>query len=259
MTEVGDWLSDSISVGTATAADLSNKISLLSANYTSLVNRVSANSAAGAASVTSTELSAVSAAALSATNTLSTKVVALSNAVSILEAGAAPGGAQLRYVSVANTITGSAVTAVSGLSISVAAGGTYMVDGQILYNMSAITTTGIGWGMTYPQMAAGHGRWEGYFGSVNNAQWVHNISTFSANPAGAQRVVAFWQESAAAAQTGVVILSGIPGASAGRTYWVKVEGMFNVSAAGTIQVVCKQPQAEIVVLKGSFIKAIRIV
>jgi hypothetical protein len=164
-------------------------------------------------------------------------------------------------VSTGAAVTGSAVTNISGLSVSVAAGGTYQVEGQVLFNMSALTTTGIGFGLSYPQMAAAAGRWEGEFGSIVNPQFIFNaVSTLSVGPGPGQMVIAYFMESAAQAQTNVVVLSAmVPGVSAGKTYRAKVEGLFNVSAAGTIQIVARQPQAEIVILKGSFIRAFKIV
>src|SRR5678815_2484350 len=127
--------------------------------------------------------------------------------------------------------------------------------------MSAVTTTGVAFGLSYPQMAAAHGMWKGNFGSIVNPQWNFNgVSTFSVAPAGGAWAMAFFMESAAAAQTNVVVLSAaIPGASAGRTYMAKVSALMNVSATGTVQIVCRQPQEEIVVLKGSFIRAYKII
>lgn len=244
---LADWLSDSISVGTATAADLSNKISVLSAKLSTEISALSNN------------ISILSATLSTTASALSARIDTVSNAVSVLSAGL--GSPQLRWVSTANTVTGSAVTNISGLSVSVAAGGTYQVQGAVLFNMSAVTTTGIGFGLSYPTMAAAHGRWEGNFGSINNPQWNFNgVSTFSVNPGTGAWAKAYFMESAAQAQTNVVVLSAaIPGASAGRTYMAKVSALMNVSAAGTVQVVCRQPQNEIVVLKGSYIRAYKIV
>jgi hypothetical protein len=190
---------------------------------------------------------------------MSTTISDILSHVSMLSAGL--GVPQMKVVQTANTITGSAVTNISGLSVAVAAGGTYEVHGAVMFNMSAVTTTGIAFGLSYPPMAAAHGRWEGDFGSITNPQWNFNgVSTFSVGPGTGAWAMAFFMESAANAQTGVVVLSAaIPGVSAGRTYMAKVSALMNVSATGTIQIVCRQPQAEIVVLKGSFIRAYKIV
>lgn len=251
MDDVQSILSAAMVSGAATVSNLISMDNALSANHVSLVSdvgRISVN-----ASAMSTAIDVIS----QAVSVLSQAVSVLSQTVSVISAGL--GGVQMRYVSTANTIAGSGISNISGLSISLAANATYQVEGQILYNISAISTPGIGFGMSYPTMAAAHGRWEGDFGSVNNPQWVFGNSTFSANPAG-NRAVAYWMESANNAQTGVIILSALsaPPASAGRTYWAKVEGLFNTSAAGTMAVVIREPQSQVVILKGSYIRAFKI-
>lgn len=188
-------------------------------------------------SVTSTELSVVQA------------------AVNVISAGL--GAMQMRVVASDNAITGSVVTAISGLSISLAAGGIYQVEGQILYNMSLVSTVGVGFGLSYPAMKKAAGDWEGEFGSVLNPNFVFNFSTFSANPTG-QFAKAYFMESAGNAQTGVIVVSVVPRVSAGKTFRVKMNGMFDASAAGTLQAVCKQTVASLVILRGSFFRAYRI-
>jgi hypothetical protein len=265
----GSVTSTELSAASAAAAsNLASVMSILSAAMVSgdiaVSNLLSADAAlSNNISALSAQLSLDNSALSQAISVLSVQlslqVSAMSQALSVFEAQIAPGGAQIRVVATGGAITGSAVTNISGLSISVAAAGTYQVEGQVLFNISALSTVGVGFGLSYPAMAAAAGRWEGEFGSTLNPQFVWSgVSGYVASPIG-NRAVAYFMESAAAAQSNVIILSGVPGISAGKTYRVKVDGLFNVSANGTLQVVCKQVQAAIVVLKGSFIRAYKIV
>jgi trimeric autotransporter adhesin len=183
---------------------------------------------------------------------------ALSAAIDLISTGL--GGIQLRVVTGGGAITGSAVTNISGMSISVAADGVYQIEAQVLYKMSVISSVGIGFGLSYPAMSAAQGMWEGEFGSINAPMMVFNAtSTMSWVGGVGQFRRVNWHESAANAQTNVILISGIPGTSAGRTYRAKMEGLFNVGTAGTLQVVTKQVVTNgIVIIRGSYIRAYKI-
>jgi len=270
-----DWLSDSISVGTAAYAALSNAISavsqqlslqvsalsqvhsVLSADVVSLKNRVSAISSTVSAEISdrisadnvlSNAISAVSQQLSLVASALSQQISVLAQQVSIVSAGL--GGVQMKVLQGAFTVSVSTVTNISGLSASVAAGGTYEVQGQILWNMSLASA--MGFGLSYPQMAAMAGDWEAAV-SVNPGA--------ASIPLGTSAIVkTYVMESAAAAGSNSAVCSITPGVSAGFTNRAKFNYLMNVSAAGTVQVVVKQAGASpgLVILKGSYIRAYKL-
>jgi hypothetical protein len=129
-------LSDAISVGTATANDLSNDISALDARLTPLSALVSE---------------------------LSNQV---SMVVSVPAAETTKSRWTRRVLAAAATVSASAMADISGLSISVTAGGIYRLEAMVLINRVAGTVGG--YGLTFPAMTTVRGQlWAP--GSVVNA------------------------------------------------------------------------------------------
>lgn len=142
------------------AASATSAILALSANQTSvtsLLNVLSAHMASATSAIlalSATQTSAASAIqAMSANLTSVTSALGfLSQAVSVISAGL--GGVQMRWVATAIGIssTAAAGAAISGLSVSVATGGTYQIDGRLLIQMSALDAFGISF--TFPAMVS---------------------------------------------------------------------------------------------------------
>jgi archaellum component FlaC len=101
--------SNQLSIISVAIDGLSNRVSVLSVNVDTLSNNVSALSAA---------------------------IVVLSNQVS------AAGGFQQKVVQGTQSISTSALTQISGLSVSVAANGAYKIEAYLIYNVSAISASG---------------------------------------------------------------------------------------------------------------------
>jgi len=136
-------MSDAASVASNAASAASQYASVASqaasaaSNYASVAsNAASIASAAGAAEVS----------LASDVARISTDIVSVHNVVSALSAGL--GTVQMAVVGNTQSISASTDTQVSGLSISIAANGVYQVDVKLLYNVSAISTTGFRIGFT---------------------------------------------------------------------------------------------------------------
>ena len=128
-------VSQALSVLSNSVSVLSQAVSVLSQSVSVLSNSVSVLSQA--VSVLSQAHSALSQAvsALSVTHdTLSQAHSVLSNIVSVISAGL--GGVQLKVVAGTQLISALVTTAISGMSAVLAAGATYQIDGNIIYNMS---------------------------------------------------------------------------------------------------------------------------
>jgi hypothetical protein len=113
-----------------------------------------ASTASAAATSVNARLDNVSAAG---TAGLQSVVNALSNAIS-----AAGGGGSVNAigrVSVGQSISTSALTNISGLCVSVSAGGVYKLEGFILYTKNPLATVGF-FGFTFPKMT----RCQGWIG-----------------------------------------------------------------------------------------------
>ena len=139
----------------------------------------------------------------------------LSNVVSVISAGL--GGVQMKVVGGIQGVSSTAAggIAVSGLSASVAAAGIYQVEGKILYQMSAADAFGVA--LTFPAMLVAAGTMQGF-----------NAAGVSAP------LAAHFNEDASAS----IIYSAIV-AVATSTIAVDIDAVFNVSAAGTIQVLAR--------------------
>jgi hypothetical protein len=66
----------------------------------------------------------------------------VSNAVSILNAGLAPGGVQMKVVGDGQSISGTSPVKISGLSVSVAASGIYEIQAMLMHSMSGVSIFG---------------------------------------------------------------------------------------------------------------------
>jgi hypothetical protein len=258
-------LSQALSALTSAHNALSNTVSgivagansITSAEYLSLVNRVSANSGTGgAASVTSNELSAVSAWAASALSVISNTIsddrsagdAAISNILSAInDISAGLGAPQMRMMSSGNqSVSGTTPTYnnLSGMSISLAAGGYYEYWGHVWYTCS--TSGGAAFGLSVPALTRHHGI---AIGDVSTA-----ATSIPANH--------IWSYNHTSSTSGSVIFSVGLASGAGGTgvRGMQFKGMLIVSTAGTLQVALKTSAAApiVTVLEGSFVRAFRL-
>jgi hypothetical protein len=256
MHDVMDWLSDSISVGTATADALSNAISVVSnALSNEISNRISADNAlsntiSNNASIMSQGLSLMS----QSISVLSQQVSVLSQAVSVLSQSfsvlsAALGLGQMRKIGTAQVLSAASFTNVSGLSLSVTSAATYDIAGRVLFTISALT--GTAFGFTFPAGV-----------SVAHVTMECITSVLAGGPV---NLVSTNYDAGNITETGcstvaTTIISILGGASA-RTHCVEIFGTVNVGAtAGTIQL---QHKASATgggtnFLAGSFLRAFRV-
>ena len=213
-------LSQAVSVLSQSVSVLSNSVSVLSNAVSVISNQVSVLSQA--VSVISQQVSVLSVQVVSVislhnalsqvVSVISVTLSALSTAVSIISVGL--GGVQMKVVANIQGVSSTAAAgiAVSGLSVSVAAAGIYQVDGVIMYRMSAVDA--LGFNLNFPAMVFAAGR---FTGTNLNAQLTSVVvGTFDENGSNS------------------IILSLITSSTS--TYIAKLDGIFNVSTAGTIQV-----------------------
>lgn len=236
-------MSNALSAANATISNLTSAHNVLS-------NRVSANSGTGgAASVTSNELSAVSAQAASA---ISQEISVRSAADAALSdrIDAIPGGGSARdranYVSTAESTATSVLANISGLSMSVSAGGLYQMEARLMLNR-ANTSTIIGLGLTFPAMKRVRGAINVM---LSTAQAVGTVSSRPSNHM-------FTGDSASGSTIASVLQSSITFLST----MAMISGVFFVSTGGTIQLQAKGSATGgggIMILEGSYIRVIRI-
>jgi hypothetical protein len=194
-------------------------------------------------SVTSTELSAVSAAAASAAASLSTRIDTASAQVASIVNNylSALGTTHMRYVSGAQGISATALTDISGLSLTLSAGGMYRVELFINHRMSVGNT--YGYGLSFPAMTHAGGRWMGA-ASVGGSAFESATTTRGG-----------WFNEAA---TGSIVMSAVNGATT--TQPVLMEALFMVSTTGTLQVMGRTSAAgsPVSVLPGSHVRAYKL-
>jgi trimeric autotransporter adhesin len=203
------------------------------------ISAAAAGGGGGGGSVTSAEIHTVSALSVGvSTQGLQSIINALSNTISdaksvgadsysVLSAAIASvnqrvsvmGSVRIRLLGNITTVSATALTNISGLSASVDAGGIYKVEGHLMHTHSAANAFGLG--VTFPAMAAAAGGWSGIVSlPAAGALWVSTVTgrgAFNANGSGS------------------ITYSAAAGASAVPLF-TKLEGIFNVSAAGIIQV-----------------------
>lgn len=185
--------------------------------------------------------------AISARAVISQQVSVLSQAVSVISAGL--GAPQLRRVTGAQVISATALTNISGLSLSVISAGVYRIEGRVLFTLSTIT--GTKFGFTYPAAIS--------TGSMTMECVTSVIAAGPVNQTSVNYVVgriANTQMSTAA--TAQISLLG--GASA-VTHELEIYGLVNIGAnAGTIQLQAAQSATGggVNILAGSFLQAFKI-
>lgn len=205
-------------------------------------------------SVLSQQVSALSQSLSSQAAALSVRVVSVNQAISVISQqvsviSAGLGGLQLRWVSTVQGVSSTAAAgiAVSGMSLSLAAGGIYNVEGVIYFQVSAIPTT-IGISFNYPALvsAQGGGRVTGH-GGVTGGGGGHGQIT------SVLQGTFDWDASDSIVYSAIL--------SAASTFVVNIDAMLNVSAAGTFQVQMRTSATTqpVNVFPGSFLRAFRIV
>ena len=158
-------------------------------------------------------------------------------------------GVTTRVLSQNATVVDSALTAVSGLSLAVSAGGIYKFDSLLIVNRgtaSAIT----GWGLSFPTM--------------NRIRGIYHIS-FSAVQAGTIPTVGgtgarvtFTGNSA----SGSVLLSTTSAAGALKSTMARIDAIMNVQSDGVIQILAKAASAgasgQVQFIAGSYMQVQRL-
>ena len=254
-------LSQGVSVLSQTLSVLSSQVSNLTSAHNALSNVVSNALSAGdvASNAISNALSVANAASnavsneisnrISADNVLSQAISVISDQVSVISAGL--GLPQVKVVGNIQTISATALTNISGMSVSVVAGGTYKVQAVIMHTHSAGATTAIfGFGLTFPAMVGGApgavGRFDGFpsavVGSAVNLVSTNSFGVIHNGSASGSILV-----SAANQTSGAVIAT-----------WY--DGLFIVSTSGTIQFQAKASAttAAVHIQRGSYVQAFRI-
>jgi hypothetical protein len=166
----------------------------------------------------------------------------LSQQVSVISAGL--GGVQIRVVATNNLVSGAVagvLTAISGLSASVAVGGVYEVDAMLIW--TAVAGNSFGFGLTFPGMVKAAGRW---------------ITNLSVPAAGGDNLVTTiaqvgWHDEAGSNST---LVSGTNPSTS--TWHAEYRGLFTVSTAGVIQLATRVSAGATTIFKGSFIRAFKI-
>lgn len=159
-------LSNSISVLSQQVSVLSQGHSVLSQAHSVLSNIVSNNTSAINVLSNSVSILSQSVSVLSqAQSVLSQSVSVLSQAVSVLSQAvsvisAAVAGPVMRMLSTAAvTVSASTLTNITGMSASVAAGGSYRLDACLIHSLSS--PNGFGFGLTFPAFEAAAGTLRG--------------------------------------------------------------------------------------------------
>jgi len=151
----------------------------------------------------------------------------------------------MKVVATGQSVSGTALVKISGLSMSVAAAGIYQVEGFIMHAMSGSST----WGFAMSTSAA----------TFTNAalRWLGNISVVAAGVSGLNSnvAVAGWFNQAG---FGSVTVSAIGGA--GANLGMELRGVVGISTAGgTLQLKVKAGVSGVVTIKaGSYLRAYKI-
>ena len=151
-----------IAVNSADVTSVKATVATVSAAVTSVANAVSAVSVAAAGA-------SAAAAAVSASHT------SLATAVNNISTGL--GGVQLARVTTGQTLSGTGLTKISGLSLSVAAAGLYQLEGHIMWAGSAVSTVGFGLSTSAATFTHAAWRWQGNLSTVSTGGGVSAIST----------------------------------------------------------------------------------
>ena len=185
--------------------------------------------------------------AISARAVISQQVSVLSQAISVISAGL--GGVQKRMVTGAQVISATALTNISGLSISVASAATYELNGRVLFTLS--TLTGTKFGFTWPAAITPGSMMMECLTTVLVAGPANLVSTNYA----VGRIA-----DAQMSTVGTVQISLLGGAS-GTTHQLEIYGLFKTGAnAGTVQLQAAQSATGggVQILAGSFLRAYKV-
>jgi hypothetical protein len=172
---------------------------------------------------------------------LSAKIVTLSQTVSVISAGF--GGMQMKVVqSDQAALSATALTKISGLSVSAAAAGIYQIEAILLQQMSAASV--IGYGMSLATGTVKHAAftWLGVLSQSVSTISVGNVQYGSFNEAG----------------FGSITYSAIH--TTNTTRLTKLEGVVAMSTTGgTLQLKTRVGTTGVIILKqGSFVRAFKI-
>jgi hypothetical protein len=229
--EIANRISADNALSNFISANFGNQISILSQNISVL--SVAANTVSNAVSIVSVAINVVS----QAVSVLSQQVSVLSNQLSQM-------GAFQQFVVSGGTqgLSGTALTNISGLSISVAINGVYQVEAMVLFAMSTANT--IGFGLTFPGMKQSGGH------------MIMGMSLVAAGttPVGRTNFGVFNENG-----SGSILVSSASVPAGTMPLWLRA--VFNVSTAGTIQLQARvsATTAPVNIFVGSFIKAFKIV
>lgn len=227
---VANAASNAASIVSANLATLSLAVSVISQAVSVLSNKVSALSAVsarntaalsvqGLQSIVNALSNRISAAGGGAGSVTSTEVSAVSQQASVaLEAKAPWLGAQLRTRAAVITVSAATLTNIPSLSVSVAAGGMYLIDAMVAWD--AATSGGFAFGISVPPLAVLGG---GFKATGTSA---------AINP----------NRSAIALSIGVTVLTQLVSVSAtvvSQQQFFACDGFVNVSAAGTVQLMAR--------------------
>lgn len=245
-------VSDVARISNGLSAEIANRISadnalsnFISANFGQQISvlSVNINTLSNAVSVLSQNVSVLSAAVVVLSNNvsaLSTAITVLSNQVS------AAGGFQQIVVQGTQSISNSALTQISGLSISVAANAVYKFEAWVLYNVSAISATGFNIAFAasgFTQQTA-NGMWQGTSAMV--------VST------GGAAVAMLNQPFNGLSNASFSVAS----AGTAQINWSKMEAIVATSTTGgtaVIQARVTVGTTSMYIYKGSYIKAFKLI
>jgi len=246
-------------------ADLSNKISIASAAATSAdahANTVSARVVSVSAELAS--LIQIASAAATSVNSRVTSVNTFLDGISAKSAGnisvkglqsvvnalsdrlsiaGAPGSVNRpSYVSAGQVICATALTDVSGLCVSVSAGGIYQLQGQVMFSCSAVT--GNGFALVFPTMSAAAGQLRTPF-----------LNPVPGLSLGYSAIA--WGNFGTAGSGSTLISANF---AAGAIFNLIVEGTMNVNTTGVVKVQgrCSVSSASLTIIPGSWLKVFKI-
>jgi hypothetical protein len=256
LTSAFNVTSNLVSQNIASIAALSNALSIVSVHAdTASAAATSADAHANQASAgvisvdtrlntVSNLVSALTSAHNALSNTVSNALSAgdvISNQLSIMSAGI--GLPQLRMITGGiDTISASGLTKISGLSVSVAANGTYHIQACLIHGHSTQATNGFGFGVSSPAATVAAGKWVGFTSVVAAGGASANYGYF--NQAG----------------FGSITYSATPAASA-TMYRTELDLLLVSVAAGTVQLKARTSAGTVGAIDiqiGSYVQAFRI-
>src|SRR6185503_1502849 len=198
-----------------------------------------------AASVLSQTLSGLSAKA----DTISNALSALSQAASVLSnVISATGGFVQRELTGTVVVSAGALSNVSGMSWTVSAGNVYNMHGIVLFNVSAVTVPGLGFGLSYPAMTRAFGKMEMAVSVGQQAAAAPKTGMYTG------------YFNAGHSNTAIVSTTSTWGGAIASVRGLFIDAVFMVSTTGTIQLLAKGNAgvSAINVLPGSFVRVYKV-